>query len=468
MNAPRSSRGIRLLLAVAASLVLLVPALPVRAASFVFSNPQVSSTFNQGISFTTQLDASEPPSRVELQLVYPGSIGPFVIVVPNATSGGTSSLHYTLDTSGGGHLMPNSPITYTWVAYPSGGGAPVASTPATYHYEDETQQWRTYQDGIVKIHWVQGPTAFAQRAAAIAVKALATDGALLGIPETQPVDFYIYADDQSFRNALPASARENVGGTLIEEIRTLFAEITPDQLNDSWVQISVTHELTHQVVYDATNNPYRTMPRWLNEGFAVYQSEGDTPSDRSLLASAVSSGDLLPLTALGWQFPTDPVKTSLAYAESVSAVDYVVQTYGKDALVKLLLAYRNGPTDDEAMTAALGQTMASFQDAWYQSIGATAPKQFGPVPAPPGPLPSGWSDPLPSQEAAASPATTAPSSAGAAASTPAPMPSATPVASTDGGNASSADLTLVLLAIVILSAAVLAGIVVAGRRAARS
>ncbi len=451
----------RLLLALAASLALLAPAAPVRAATFTFSDPQTSGTFNQGIDFSIRLTASEAPSRVELQITYPAATGPFVVPLTSPAAAGTSTLHYTLDTSGSGHLMPNTPISSSWVAYPQGGGDPVRSQPTSYRYLDATQQWQTLRDGIVTVHWTQGPTSFAQKAAEVAVKAITTDATLLGINETTPVDFFIYADDASFRAALGPGTRENVGGEAVTEIRTLFAELTPNILNDPWVSIVITHELTHQVIDDATNNPYRTLPRWLNEGVAVYQSEGNTTSYRGQVQDAVASGDLLPLTALGWQFPTNPQKTVLAYAESVSAVDYIVRTYTKAALVKLILAYKDGPTDDEAMTAAIGKGMAAFQAEWYQSIGAGAPSQFGPRPAPSGPLPSAWTGPAASAGAVAS---GSPEAAANAAPTPAGTAAAAPA--TNDARGSNSDLVLVLGALVVVAAAVLAGIVIAGRRAA--
>lgn len=459
----------RLLLALATSLALLVPAAPVQAATFTFSDPQTSGTFNQGIDFSIRLAATEAPSRVELQITYPAATGPFVVPLTNPVAAGASTLHYTLDTSGSGHLMPNTPISSSWVAYPQGGGDPVRSQPTSYRYLDATQQWQTLRDGIVTVHWTQGAPSFAQKAAEVAVKAITTDATLLGINEITPVDFFIYADDASFRAALGPGARENVGGEAVTEIRTLFAELTPNILNDPWVSIVITHELTHQVIDDATNNPYRSLPRWLNEGVAVYQSEGNTTQYRGQVQDAVASGDLLPLTALGWQFPTDPQKTVLAYAESVSAVDYIVRTYTRAALVKLILAYKNGPTDDEAMTEAIGKGMAAFQTEWYQSIGASAPSQFGPQPAPSGPLPSGWTGPAATQGPAASAGAVAGGSPDAAANaTPTPTPAgsaAAAPASNDAGSSNS-DLVLVLGALVVVAAAVLAGIVLAGRRAA--
>jgi len=465
------SRGLRILVAVAASLALLVPAAPARAATFAFSNPQTSAKYNQGVDFSIDLASSEAPSRVELHLMFPGSTGPLVVQLADTPTRGSSTLHYTLDTSGGGHLMPNTPITSSWAAYPQGGGAPVNSSAKTFLYLDDTQNWQTLNDGIVTVHWTHGAQSFGQKAAQVAVKAISTDAQLLGIDENKPVDFFIYADDASFRAALGPGARENVGGTAITSIRTLFAEFTPDILNDPWVGVTITHELTHQVIDDATSNPYRSLPRWLNEGVAVYQSESNTSQYRSLVGGAISSGDLLPLTALGWQFPTDPNKTALAYAEAVSAVDYIARTFGKPALVKLILAYKNGPTDDEALTTAVGQDMATFQNGWYQAIGAKAPSQFGPQPAPSGPLPSGWSATAPTPAPAASGETSSSAPAGASPiATPATSASAAPTPLTpgpDGGNSGSGgDLTLVLGAIVVVAAAVLAGMVLAGRRAA--
>lgn len=467
-------RGARALLALMTAAALLAPAATVNAASFTFSDAKISSTFNKGIDFSIRLSASEAPARAEIQINLPGATGPFVVDLADSScagpsagpcwqpAAGTATLHYTLDTSADGHLMPNTPLLASWVVYPQGGGDPVRSDATGYRYTDETQAWQTLRDGIVTVHWTQGPESFAQRAAGVAAKAITTDAALLGVSETQPVDFFIYADDASFRAALGPGTRENVGGEAITEIRTLFAELTPNILNDPWVSIVITHELTHQVIDDATRNPYRSLPRWLNEGVAVYQSEGDGSGYQGMVHDAVASGDLLPLTALGWQFPTDPQKTSLGYAESVSAVDYLIRTYGKPALVKLVLAYKNGPTDDEALTAAIGKNLADFQAAWYQSIGAKPPSQFGPRPAPSGPLPPGWS---------AAQASGAPSSPGASPTAGGTAAGASPTATAGAGSGSGQngsagdDLPLVLVALMLLAGTVLVGIVVAGRRA---
>jgi hypothetical protein len=81
---------------------------------------------------------------------------------------------------------------------------------------------------------------------------------------------------------------------------------------------------------------------------------------------------------------------SLAYAESVAAVDHLLRTYGEDGLARLIRALADGQAFDEAMQAALGVGATAFDDAWLASVGAARPQPFGPRAAPPGPVPVEW------------------------------------------------------------------------------
>jgi hypothetical protein len=92
------------------------------------------------------------------------------------------------------------------------------------------------------------------------------------------------------------------------------------------------------------------------------------------------------------QFPTGD-GFFLAYAESVSAVDFFIRTHDQDALVALIGSYANGLTDDEAFEAAIGMDVAEFNAAWLADLGAVVPQRHGPQPAPPGPRPSAWGAP---------------------------------------------------------------------------
>ena len=352
-----------------------------------FAPPTGTFEFGTSITFSDAITLASAPKRVELLLSQPGSIGPSAIEVPNPGPGQhtVSDVIQIAD----GHVYPNTTFSARWrVTDPD--GTQELSSSMTLSYLDTRFDWRTKVGSIVRVHWYDGDDAFGARALAIGEKGIANASALLGVTETKPVDFYIYAANQPFYDALGPGTRENVGGLANAQIRTLFALITPDEINDAWVGTVIPHELTHLVFNTAVDNPYHAPPRWLNEGLAVYLSEGYTPSWRASVADAVDSGGIIPLDGLIGQFPTTADQFTLAYGESVAAVDFMIRRYGKPALVTLIRSYAAGVSDDEAFTAALGVDTAGFSAAWLKDLGVAAPKAYGPQPAPPGPVPPGW------------------------------------------------------------------------------
>jgi hypothetical protein len=153
--------------------------------------------------------------------------------------------------------------------------------------------------------------------------------------------------------------------------------------------------LTHVVFATAIDNPYHEPPHWLNEGLAVYLSDGYDAAYKARVESAARDGSIIPLDGLAGAFPTTRDRFFLAYGESVSAVDRIVRVNGRPSLVKLIRSYRDGVSDDEAFNAALGRDLAGFESDWLAELGAKPPVRRGPQPAPGGPVPAGWAGPQP-------------------------------------------------------------------------
>ena len=355
-----------------------------------FGNPTATSKFGDAITFEQPVTVlGGAIKRAEILLDFPGSLGPDVSEAPPPRSDDT--LRYQLDVSNT-NLKPNTRIVARWRLTGNDGSTQLGPQVAIT-YADTRFSWRTRIGSIVHVHWYQGDSAFGERAARIGDRAVQDADALLGVKDDAPIDFFIYADQTAFYQALGPATRENVGGEATPWNRTLYALITPNQIDASWVSIVIPHELTHIVFNAAVDNPYHLPPRWLNEGLAVYLSEGYGVDDRVAAESAARDGSIIPLDGLTGQFPVSTDGFFLAYSESVSAIDFLVKTYGKDALVKLIRSYGRGVTDDEAFQGALGVTATGFSDAWLASLGAKTRSRQGPQPAPAGPLPTGWSGP---------------------------------------------------------------------------
>jgi hypothetical protein len=421
-----------------------------------FGTPTVESSFETGVTFTQPVTVSSPAARVELLLTVGDAIGPTVIEVPYPPIGGANTLRHTLDPADG-HILVNTPLVARWRLIAADDPTDEQIGPEIrVTYADDRFAWKTEAGDVVRVHWVEGSDAFGRRALRIAEDAIAETSTLLGVTETEPIDFYIYADEGSFRDAIGPGLRESVGGLAVAGIRTLFALIPPSQIDDAWVGIVIPHELTHLVFNTASKNPYHFPPHWLNEGVADYVSQGYDNDYRARVRQSARDGTMIPLDGLTGQFPTTPSRFYLAYAESVSAVDYLVRTYGTDALVALIRSYADGRTDDEAFTAALGVDTAAFGDAWLADAEAKTPTRFGPQPAPSGPVPAAWTG-----SSGGGPVSSPPANAGGA---PAPSEAASPVPATVDGKtlADAPDWMAPLVAIV--GALVVVLLIVAARR----
>ncbi len=271
------------------------------------------------------------------------------------------------------------------------GDAPETGPRATLAIVDDRIDWRTLEGDLVRLHWQTGDESFAERALRIAEDSVAETAQLLGVTETEPIDFFVYADADDFQSALGPGTKEFVAGRAIAEIRTLFANVAVSEIGSPWLSVVVPHELAHLVFDTATDNPYNQPPHWMNEGLAVYLSEGYTDGDRRRVANAIDRGTLLPLSALANGFPSDREELFyLGYAEGTSAIDFFVRTYGQENLVELIRSYALGVTDHEAFASATGEGIEAFEAAWIADLDAAEPEARGPQAARPGPTPLSW------------------------------------------------------------------------------
>jgi len=428
-------RPARVLFALVASLGLALglAAPGVRAADVSFGTPSATSVYGTGVTFVQPVTVGVTIRRTELLITFPTALGPLVHEIPVPSGSGALTLRGGWSVATDGHLVPNTPLVARWRITPTVGD-PVEGPPVTVLYTDTRFAWKTLTGTLVRIHWYEGSDAFARRALAVGEKGVKQAADLLGVRETDPIDFFVYAAQAPFYDALGPGTRENVGGEAHADIRTLFALIEPSAVGDPWVDVVIPHELTHLVFNTAVLNPYHFPPRWLNEGLAVYLSEGYTASWRAAVEGAVRQRSLLSLAALDGQFPTTADGFLLAYGESVSAVDFFVRTYGKDRLVSLIRSYAAGRTDDEAFSAAIGVDVPGFEAAWLAGLAATAPMRYGPQPAPTGPLPPGWDGTAPSPAPDAAPSGLAVS------------PSTSSGGATTGGGASGGPILLAIAA----------------------
>jgi len=136
----------------------------------------------------------------------------------------------------------------------------------------------------------------------------------------------------------------------------------------NWARV-LRHEYTHTVTLGATDN---RIAHWFTEGLAVYEEQSPVPWEWvPMLYQAVNKKQFFPLDKLTWAFvrPKRPIDRQLAYAESYWICQYVEQTYGHDAILKMLDLMRHADRQEDVFPKVTGkaipQFMSEFQ-AWAE------------------------------------------------------------------------------------------------------
>ena len=113
------------------------------------------------------------------------------------------------------------------------------------------------------------------------------------------------------------------------------------------------HEYTHTVTLGTTAN---RIPHWFTEGLAVFEETHPRPwAWKQMLAQTVADRELFTLKTIDWGFqrPRKMNDRNLAYAQSEWMVEYIVERWGKPAILDLLKAFRERRTQPQALVEVL-------------------------------------------------------------------------------------------------------------------
>ena len=221
---------LRASLPLALALAALAPAATtVAAATPTLPAPTATVHFLTGIDFKAEVSLNADVRSIELILDVEGSTRSLVGELPLSTGTGTSTVSYEFETPGGA-VLPNTFIDAR-LRLTMNDGTVVDGPTTTVHYDDTRFDWQTRTGEFVTVHWTEGGTAFGRRALQISDDAIRDVTDLLGVTESDPIDVYVYSDNSAFYDVIGAGARENVGGEAHPDIRTLFAQISPNQID---------------------------------------------------------------------------------------------------------------------------------------------------------------------------------------------------------------------------------------------
>ncbi len=397
---------LRLATALLLGLVLFAPARAQTADPISVLASEARPDFPSGLSFELTAEAADADLTAAQLLYGPARSGALTVVDLQLDPARRVELSHTVDTRVY-YFPPGTELTYRWSLRDAAGNL-LETAPQTVVYHDERHPWSERTERNVTVFWYRGGDAFGQELVDVTTRTLDRLQREIGAELELPVRIYVYADNQDMRSALESNSVEWVGGQAHPDLGIIIGAIAPG--DSAEIERLIPHELSHQVLHQATDNPYGGTPIWFDEGLAVHNQERRDAGFDEMVAEAARAGRLIPLEALAGSFPADPDQALLSYAQSRDVVEFIIATYGEGKLRELVQAFAAATPVEEALPLVLGRTVDELDADWRATLppptgepAATAgpqqapPERFedGPAPGPGGAVDGpGWFDRL--------------------------------------------------------------------------
>jgi len=261
----------------------------------------------------------------------------------------------------------------------------LAATAGAYTYFGKNKvqyydyDWQILEGDHVDLYFYSSERALAERALASAEDAWDRLTARMAFTPRSRVPLIIYSSHAEFAetNVYPYILPEGVGG-----FTELFKNRVVIPFEGSYPKFErvIRHELTHYIMYEKLRDVYARHnrfgfgppPFWYVEGLAEYLSgEGESYSNM-VVADALYSGNLVPLTA------GDRLTGSyLGYKEGESALRYLAATYGEAYVTRVLDLAWLSSNYDEVLDRALPKPLERFDDEWRRWLRTSYAPRYG-------------------------------------------------------------------------------------------
>lgn len=331
------------------------------------SRNEATSSFGENVVFELEAESSSPIREVTFLYalgVQPGDVPAYTEAEAKWQPGTAIEASFTRDTSI--EFLPvGVTVRYKWQLVAEDGT--ITETPEqSVQYQDTRFNWQEKSSRGITVRWYDGDQAWGQALLDSALGGLDRLEQRIGGSVEDPMTISIYSNTRDMRGALPPNSADWIGGQARPDLGLIIGSI--DAGDDAELGRLVPHELSHLVLHQATNNNYGGMPVWFDEGLAVANQDSPDAGFSQMVERAAKNGELIPLRALASNFPSDPEKALLSYAQSESVVRYIEATYGIESITKLVAQFKSGVTDDVAVQTVLNRSLDTLDSEWRSTL----------------------------------------------------------------------------------------------------
>lgn len=265
-----------------------------------------------------------------------------------------------------GPVPPGTTVWWRWIIKDIDGNV-VVTEDRELLFADASVEWRASQDGPLSIHWYSGSSEFGNRLLDVGRRSLRRLEDTIALEPERDIQVFVYESPADMQSA-SLFAPDWSGGRAFPAHSTVLLAIREWELD--WGKRVLAHELAHVVIGHYTFSCMDSTPIWVDEGLAMH-AEGEMGTYYAdLLSQAIEDDSLLSVRELGETFSDSPELASLAYAQSLSLMQYLVGTYGHERIMQMLDGYRGGLSEDRVLMEVFGFDRDGLEVAWRERIGA--------------------------------------------------------------------------------------------------
>ena len=127
------------------------------------------------------------------------------------------------------------------------------------------------------------------------------------------------------------------------------------------------HELTHIILGSAFKGEEQ-IPRWLNEGIALYVSREWSFNRVTAMTRAVLTDSIIPLSELTHRFPENPRDLQLAYAQSFYLVSFLITRFGRESFHTFIRLYSQKKDLEKTLFQVYSLSVEELETDWKSTL----------------------------------------------------------------------------------------------------
>ena len=336
--------------------------------AFAQSNPTILRNdvhVNYPENMTVQLQVDDSSSIVAAELIYAVdqiSCLDATTTVPVEING--NDIEWTWEMVRSGNPPPGAALWWEWQLTLADGQT--ITTPRQEHtFTDDRFEWQTVTADKIHLHWYEGQNVGSMLLDA-AVSGLATLQNEMGITLEDDVQLFIYGDATDMREAV-LYIQDWAGGVAFSEYNIILMGVPPS-ITESWGKPTVRHELAHLVIGQYGRSCVGgSRPTWLNEGLAVVAEGPPQAHILEDIETGMENNSFEPLRSLNGPFSSHGPDAGIAYSQSYSVVDFMLNEFGQEPMQRLLLNLAEGQTYDAALENVYGVNVDGIEQAWRRA-----------------------------------------------------------------------------------------------------